>query len=131
MGVSHSVLFQSINWTKFNISLEQKIFPVEDELSPGHNMASSGLRKMLILINFNTLGVWVLLCPAIFMDTVVNGDHIVMADVVAIALHWWMLLLSCVVVLSDRWKATIADVIALYIAQVADVIATDGIAKMR
>ena len=29
-------------------------------------MASSGLRKMLFLIISNTLGVWVLVCPAIF-----------------------------------------------------------------
>ena len=68
------------------------MFPVEDNLLQGHNMASSGLRKMLTLINFSTLGVWVLVCPAICMDTVVNGNHIVMADVVALALWWQMLL---------------------------------------
>ena len=65
------------------------------------------------------------------MDTVVNGDYIVMADVVAIVLCWQMLqplhyvgrcyaldlwqmvLAHCVVVLCGRWNATMADVIAL------------------
>ena len=59
-------------------SLEETNFPVEDKLLPGHNMASSGLRKMLtLIITFNNMGVWVLVCPAIFMDTVVNGGHII------------------------------------------------------
>ena len=44
-------------------------------------MAFSGLRKMLTLIIFNTWGVWVLVCPIVLMETVVNGDHIVMADI--------------------------------------------------
>ena len=69
-------------------SLEQKIFVVEDEHLPGNNMASSGLSKRSTLIIFNTLGVWVLVCPAIFMNTVVNGNIMVMADVVAITLCW-------------------------------------------
>ena len=43
------------------------------------------------LNNFNTLGVWMLVSPAIFMDTVLNGNHIVIAGVVAIALCWQML----------------------------------------
>ena len=53
-------------------------------------MASSDLRKILTLVTFNTLGVWVLVRPAIFMNTVVNGSH-VMADVAATALCWQML----------------------------------------
>ena len=32
-----------------------------------------------------------LVCPAIFMNTVINGNHTVMADVIAIALCWQML----------------------------------------
>ena len=63
----------------FFFSQEQKIFPVEDKLLPDHYMASSGLRKMLTLINVNTLGIWVLVCPAIFIDTVVNSNNIVIA----------------------------------------------------
>ena len=59
-------------------------------------MVSSALRKSLTLILFNNLGVWVLVCPAIFMDSVVNGNLIVMADVVAIALCWQMLCLGFV-----------------------------------
>ena len=42
---------------------------------------------LTLIIIFNTLGVWVLVCPAIFMDTMVNGNHNVMVDV-AIALCW-------------------------------------------
>ena len=49
-------------------------------------MASSDLRKMLFLIISNTLGVWVLVCPATFVDTVVNGDHIAMAFVMGTGL---------------------------------------------
>ena len=47
---------------------------------------------MLTLIIFNTLGVWVLVCSIFFflMDTVVKGNHIVTADVTAIALCWHM-----------------------------------------
>ena len=37
-------------------------------------MASSGLWKMLFLIISKTLGVWMLVCPAIVFNTVVNGD---------------------------------------------------------
>ena len=48
-------------------------------------------KKMLTLININTLDVCVLVCPAIFMDTVVNGDHIVRADSIISALFWHML----------------------------------------
>ena len=66
--------FQCISWTRFNFFSRTEIFPMEDKLSPGHNMASSSLRKMFTLINFNTLGVWVLVCPTIFMDTVVNSS---------------------------------------------------------
>ena len=41
---------------------------------------------MLFLIISNALGVWLLVCPAIFMDIVVNGDHIAMAVFIAIVL---------------------------------------------
>ena len=61
------------------------------------------------------------------MDTVVNGNHIVMADVIATALceamHYVgrcyaldlckMLLPHNTDVLCGRWKATVADVMAL------------------
>ena len=51
---------------------------------------------MFTLINFNTLDVWVLVCHTIFMDTAVNSNHIVMADIVTIALCWQMLCLGYV-----------------------------------
>ena len=44
-------------------------FPVEHKPLLGHNMISSGLRKMLTLINFNIFGVWVLVCPATVLWT--------------------------------------------------------------
>ena len=55
-----------------------------------------------------------------------------LADVVAITLCWQMLCLGCVAdvintsccCVCGRWKATIEDVIALCVKQVADVIAT-------
>ena len=67
-------------------------------------MASS--KENVIFNNFNTLGVWVLVCPTIFMDTMVNGDNLVMAVVIAIVLLadvmpsivWQMLLPYYVVV---------------------------------
>ena len=43
----------------------------------------------VIFKNFlDTSGVWVLVCPAIFMDVVVNCNHIAMAIVIAIDIHW-------------------------------------------
>ena len=81
---------------------------------------------MLTLTIFNTLGEWMSVCPKIFMDTVLNSNHIVMADVMVIALWWQMLLPHNVVVLCGRWKATVENVMALCIEQVADVIATGG-----
>ena len=53
---------------------------------PGHkhgffrSVENSNLNKLL------HFGVWVLACSFIFIDTVANGNHIVMADVVAIVL---------------------------------------------
>ena len=62
-----------------------------------------------------------LVCPVIFMDTVVNGNHIIIADVVAMhyvgrcyALDvWQMLFPHNVEVLLGRWKATVAGAMAL------------------
>ena len=51
---------------------------------------------MVTLINFYTFDVWVLVCPAIFMAAVVDSNHILMTDVVAIALCWQMLYLGFV-----------------------------------
>ena len=48
-------------------------------------MASSGMRKCCAE-QFDTLGVWVFICPELIMDIVVNGDHIGMAVVIAIGL---------------------------------------------
>ena len=70
---------------------------------------------MIFLIISNTLGVWVLACPAIIIDTVVSCNHIAIAVVVAIVLYWQMLCLefygTCycsndVVIGLCRWKAT-------------------------
>ena len=82
---------------------------MEDKVLPSHNTASSGVRIMLILVNFNTLGVWVLVCPAIFMNTVEISDHIVIADVAAITSSWQM---SCL--------EFVADVITTSLCCVAD-----------
>ena len=41
---------------------------------------------MLYLVISNTLGVWMLVCPAIFMDMGVNGNHTAMAVVMVIVL---------------------------------------------
>ena len=59
-------------------------------------MASSGLRKILYLAIFDTLNVWVLVCPAIFIDIVVKSNHVAMAVVIAIGLCWQMLYLEIV-----------------------------------
>ena len=59
---------------------------VEDKLSPGLQHGFLRSEENVILNNFNTLGVWVLVCLAIFLWTLVNGDHIAMAVVKAIVL---------------------------------------------
>ena len=54
-------------------------------------MASSGLRKMLTLIML--YGVLVLV-SCNFMDTVVNGNHIALADVITVVLYRQLLCLE-------------------------------------
>ena len=92
---------------------------------------------MLFLIISITLGVWVLMYSATFMDTVVNGDHIAMA-ILRPFFHWQVLHLNfcgrfcCQHCCCSVWKIenTVADVTAIYIEQMAGVIANvgDGIA---
>ena len=90
---------------------------------------------MLDLTIFATLGVWVLVGPAFFMGTVVNGNHIAMAVVIGIGLCWqmlclemWlqMLLLSYSVLCCGRWKATVGDVLTTCVEQVAGFVARCG-----
>ena len=69
-------------------------------------MASSNLRKIFTLINSSTLWCISVGVSCNFMDTVVNGNHIVKADVITIMLYrqmlclglWQMLLPICNVV---------------------------------
>ena len=78
------------------------------------------------------MGVWALVFHKIFMDTVVNGNCIIMADVVAIALYWQMLYLGfvkivsplCAIVLFGGCKVTMVDVAALCVEEVGGRIAT-------
>ena len=48
----------------------------------------------MLYLTFFTLGVWLLVCPVIFIDIVVTGNHIAMAVVIAIALCQKMLCLE-------------------------------------
>ena len=95
-------------------------FLVEHKLLPGHNIASSGLRNMLTWIIFNTLDVWVLVCPAVFYghcgkwqphcNDWCYSHCIVLADVAihhvgrCYTLDLWHMLLPHNVVLCGRWK---------------------------
>ena len=60
VGCEIKLQFWKLNKVQF-FSLEQKMFSVEDNLLPSHYMASSGLRKILTIIDLSTLGVSVLL----------------------------------------------------------------------
>ena len=62
------------------------------------------------------------------MDTVVNDNYVAMADVVAMhyvgrscTLKFVADVMATFTFLCGRWKATVADVIAMYVEQVADV----------
>ena len=57
-------------------------------------MAFSGLRKMLTLINSNTLWCMSVGVSCNFMGTVVNGSHIKMAHVITIVLYRQILCLT-------------------------------------
>ena len=69
-------------------------------------MTSLGLRKMLTLLDSNTLWCMSVGLSCNFMNNVVSGNHIAMADVITIELYrqmlclelWQMLLPICIVV---------------------------------
>ena len=67
MGVSHSVCTAYYSFFLKN----RTIFDLEDKLLPVSNMASSGLKKMLVLILYMDKSVSENVCPAFF----VIGHH--------------------------------------------------------
>ena len=73
------------------LSQRHKFFQWKTSFYQFSNMASSGLRKMLTLINFKTLWCMGVCVSCNFMDTVVNGNHYALANVITIVLYRQML----------------------------------------
>ena len=71
-------LFQFISCTRLNFFLKKNIFFVEDRFLPCPQHGFLRSEENVILDNSNTLGIWVFVCPAIFMDTVVKSNQITM-----------------------------------------------------